>query len=238
MNSSGNYDDKIVIKPWGWEHTLLRLGKKLEILFLQIDHNKRTSLHCHPKKKTAFVVLRGRVKVQYGIYKKNFKIYGPLSRLVLREGLFHSLKSVSKGGANVLEFEKPADKNDLVRFSDDYGRQKKSYEGKKFTKEKGLNYLTLKLPKKSQKISKLRFKNIDLDLFYKKKFSNVIKNDNSTIAILSGKIVNEKNKTVIDYGEVIKTNTLKILSKKFFIKKPLLVLHVKKSGSLKKKINI
>ena len=52
---------------------LTHLEKKLEILFLQIDYNKRTSLHCHPKKKTAFVVLKGRVKVQYGIYKKNFK---------------------------------------------------------------------------------------------------------------------------------------------------------------------
>ena len=154
MGKFGSYDNKIVIKPWGWEHTLLRLGKKLEILFLQIDYNKRTSLHCHPNKKTAFVVLKGRVKVQYGIYKKNYKIYGPLSRLVLREGLFHSLKSVSKGGANILEFEKPANKNDLIRFSDDYGRQKKDYEGRKFKKNKDFNYLTLKLPKKNQKKSK------------------------------------------------------------------------------------
>lgn len=238
MGKFGSYDNKIVIKPWGWEHTLLRLGKKLEILFLQIDYNKRTSLHCHPNKKTAFVVLKGRVKVQYGIYKKNYKIYGPLSRLVLREGLFHSLKSVSKGGANILEFEKPANKNDLIRFSDDYGRQKKDYEGRKFTKNKDFNYLTLKLPKKNQKKSSLKFKDIKLDLSYKKKFTNIIKKDNSTSAILSGKIVNEKNKTVIDYGEVIKTDTLKILSKKFFIKKPILVLHIAKSKIPLKKINV
>lgn len=234
MSSFKGYDNKIVTKPWGWEHTLFRLGKKLEILFLQIDYNKRTSLHCHPKKKTAFVILKGKVKVQYGIYKKNFKIYGPLSRFVLREGFFHSLKSVSKSGANVLEFETPVIKNDLIRFSDDYGRQNKSYEGKKYTTEKSLNHLTLKIPKKNQKTSKLKFKNINLSLSYKKKFSNIIKNDNSTSAILSGKIVNEKNKTVIDYGEVLKTNTLKILSKKFFIKKPLLILNITKSRSLKK----
>ena len=235
MNNFIGYDNKIVAKPWGGEHTLLRLGKKLEILFLQIDYNKRTSLHCHPKKKTAFVILNGRVKVQYGIYKKNFKIYGPLSRLVLREGLFHSLKAVSKNGANILEFEKPVNKNDLIRFSDDYGRQKQSYEGRKYTTDKDLNYLTLKIPKKNQKISKLKFKNISLDLSYKKKFSNIIKNDNSTSAILSGKITNEKNKTVIDYGEVVKTNTIKILSKMFFIKKSLLILHISKSKSPQKK---
>ena len=126
-------------------------------------------------------------------------------------------------------------KNDLIRFSDDYGRQKQSYEGRKYTTDKDLNYLTLKIPKKNQKISKLKFKNISLDLSYKKKFSNIIKNDNSTSAILSGKITNEKNKTVIDYGEVVKTNTIKILSKMFFIKKSLLILHISKSKSPQKK---
>ena len=227
MNNLKSYDDKIVIKPWGYEHTLFRIGKKIAITFLQINFKKKTSLHCHPKKKTAFVVLKGKVKVQYGIYKKNYKIYGPLSRLVLREGLFHSLKAVSKSGANVLEFEKPADKNDLIRFSDDYGRQKKNYEGKKFTKKKDFRNLELKIPKKRHN-TKLKFKNVILDLSYKKNFSNILKNDKSTTAILKGKIVNEKNKTVIDYGEVIKTNTLKILSKQFLLKKPLLVLHISK----------
>ena len=88
--------------------------------------------------------------------------------------------------------------------------------------------MQLKIPKKNQN-TKLKFKNIILNLSYKKNFSNILKNDKSTTAILKGKIVNEKNKTVIDYGEVIKTNTLKILSKQFFLKKPLLVLHISKN---------
>ena len=33
-----------------------------------------------------------------------------------------------------LEFETPVDKKDLVRFKDSYGRQRKTYEGKEFTK--------------------------------------------------------------------------------------------------------
>jgi mannose-6-phosphate isomerase-like protein (cupin superfamily) len=234
MNKYKGYDNKVVTKPWGWEHTLIRLGKKLEVLFLQLDYNKRTSLHCHPQKKTAFVILNGRVKVQYGIYKKNFKIYGPLSRMVFRKGLFHSLKAVSKNGANVLEFETPVIKNDLIRFSDDYGRKNTGYESKNYTLDKNFNYLTLKIPKKNQKISKLKFKNINMELSYKKKFSTIIKNDKSTSAILNGKIVNERNKTVLNYGEVIKTNTLKILAKEFFIKKPLLILHISKSKPSKK----
>ena len=76
-------------------------------------------------KKTGFIILNGKASVQIGIYKKNIKIYNSLSRLVLRPGLFHSLKAVSKKGLTALEFETPYDKNDLVRFEDRYGREKK-----------------------------------------------------------------------------------------------------------------
>ena len=144
------------------------------------------------------------------------------------EGLFHSLQAISKKGAKVLEFEKPANKNDLIRFSDDYGREKKNYEGKRFTKKINLNSVKLKVPKKKNKSLNFKYKNINLNLSFKRNFSKIQKNDKSTCAILDGKIIDEKNRTVIDYGEVIKTNTLKILAKKFFIKKPILVLHISK----------
>ena len=49
---------------------------------------------------------------------------------MMARGLFHSLKSVSRNGLLALEFETPVNKNDLVRFKDSYGREKKSYEGK------------------------------------------------------------------------------------------------------------
>ena len=72
---------------------------------------------------------------------KNFK---SLSRLVFRPGLFHSIKAESKEGIYALEFETPYKKNDLLRFKDNYGRKKKDYEGKKFTKN---------FPFKSQKFA-------------------------------------------------------------------------------------
>ena len=53
---------------------------------------------------------------------------------MIARGLFHSIKALSKNGAYILELESPIDKDDLVRFKDDYGRQSKPYEGKKFTK--------------------------------------------------------------------------------------------------------
>ena len=51
---------------------------------------------------------------------------------MIRTGLFHSIKSLSKNGVKALEFETPV-KNDLVRY-EDYGRKFKSYEGKNFIK--------------------------------------------------------------------------------------------------------
>ena len=51
---------------------------------------------------------------------------------MIARGLFHSIKALSKNGLLALEFETPVNKNDLVRFKDDYGRQQKSYEGKKY----------------------------------------------------------------------------------------------------------
>ena len=39
-------------------------------------------------------------------------------------------KNTSKDYATVLEIETPIDKDDLVRFKDDYGRENKPYEGK------------------------------------------------------------------------------------------------------------
>ena len=128
------YDNRIVYKPWGYEYVVYSSSNRLAITFLKINYGHKTSLHCHPKKKTGFIILSGKALVQIGIYKENSKSYGSLSRLVFRPGLFHSIKANSKQGICALEFETPFKKNDLVRFKDDYGRQQKSYEGEKFTK--------------------------------------------------------------------------------------------------------
>ena len=51
----------------------------------------------------------------------------------------------------------------------------------------------------------------------------------STIfAILDGKIIDKQGKSVLSYGDIIKTGTLKKLSKVFKIKKYLTVLRVSK----------
>ena len=50
------FDRNIVKKPWGYEYVIYRNKNKLALTFLDIKHNKQTSLHCHPKKKTGFIM--------------------------------------------------------------------------------------------------------------------------------------------------------------------------------------
>ena len=225
MNSKNKfYLSRTVNKPWGYEYVIYNDSSKIAVTYIYIKFGHKTSLHCHPSKKTAFIILDGKALVQIGIYNENKKIYDSLSRLVLRPGLFHSIESVSKKGTFALEFETPYDKNDLLRFKDKYGRQKKGYENKKYMKKLDNNFVIFK--KTSLKNSyKLFDRNIIIENIKRRSQLNKLKN-NSVSAILAGKIIDKNKKVALNYGEIIKTNTLKILTKKFSIHSKLLVLNV------------
>ena len=223
-----NYDNRVIIKPWGEEYNIFRYKKKIAITYLKIKKGFATSLHCHPKKKTGFIIVKGTALVQIGIYKKNKKKFKSLSRLVVRPGLFHSLKAVSKNGMSALEFETPYNKADLIRFEDRYGRKNKSYEGSKFTSSIRDNLMKFKKPKKNKK-NVYKLDDVVITLERTKNFKNLsTKDSSSSTAILEGKIFDKKNQEVISYGEIVKSSTLKILSKKYIVKKPLLILNVKR----------
>jgi len=222
------YCNKVVYKPWGYEYVVYSDSNRLAITFVKINYGHKTSLHCHPQKKTGFIILDGKALVQIGIYKENSKCFRTLSRLVFRPGLFHSIKAISKQGICALEFETPFKKNDLVRFMDDYGRQSKHYEGKKFTKNIGSNFIKFKKPKLGKK-RKYNFKNLEILLEVRKNLKNLVKKDDKTTsAILDGNIVDNNGQNVISYGEIVKTSTLRILSDAFEIRKPLTILRVSK----------
>ena len=143
---SSFYDNKVVLKPWGYEYTIYRHLNKLSVTFLKINKNHRTSLHCHPKKKTGFIVIDGKAQIQLGLWKDTTEYHSAPSKLMIRTGLFHSIKGVSKNGVSALEFETPMYKKDLVRFKDDYGRRSKPYEGKNFSKNLTDNFIKFKRP--------------------------------------------------------------------------------------------
>jgi len=229
MSISNNfYSNKLVKKPWGYEYVIYNSLNRMAITYVHIDSKKSTSLHCHPKKKTGFIIIKGTALVQIGIYKKNKKKFKSLSRLVVRPGLFHSLKAVSKNGMSALEFETPYNKADLIRFEDRYGRKNKSYEGSKFTSSIRDDLMKFKKPKKNKK-NVYKLDDVVITLERTKNLKNLsTKDSSSSTAILEGKIFDKKNQEVISYGEIVKSSTLKILSKKYIVKKPLLILNVKR----------
>ena len=219
------YDKKIVKKPWGFEYTIFRNLNKLAVTYVNILPKKETSLHCHPSKTTGFIILNGSAKVQIGIGEANAKVYKPSSSLMIRPGLFHSLKNVSKSPLVALEFETPADKKDLVRFKDLYGRKLKPYEGQNKT-QLGDSLIFFKKPTKN-KSRKYLFNNMEILLENYTNYRKIFKGNNSTIiAIIDGKIVNNEGKQVIGYGEIVKPHVLKKLSSSFKIHKNLILMKV------------
>ena len=160
------YSNKVVKKPWGHEYVIYKDKNKIAITLVNIKSGHSTSLHCHPKKKTGFIILNGKASVQIGIYKKNIKIYNSLSRLVLRPGLFH-FKSSFKKGLTALEFETPYDKNDLVRFEDRYGREKKIMKVKN-TSDLTNDLFKFKKPNFGKKV-KYKFEKVQVTLQKNKK---------------------------------------------------------------------
>ena len=222
------YDNKLVKKPWGYEYVVYRNKNNLSVTLLKINYKQRTSLHCHPQKKSGFILLNGKALFQLGLRKKNTEVHLSPSKRMIARGLFHSIKSLSKKGLLALEFETPVDKKDLVRFKDVYGRRNKSYEGKEFTQNINSNFIKFKKPKIGVN-QNYKFDNVDMSLEVHKNFNKLLKNKANTIfAILDGAVSDKNGRNVLSYGDIIRTNDLKVLSKVFKIKKQLSIVKVLK----------
>ena len=234
MTKNKTYDNRVVIKPWGEEYNIFRNKKKIAITYLKLKKGFATSLHCHPIKKTGFLILKGVAEVQIGIYKKNIKRYPPMSILVLRPGLFHRIKANNKSDLFALEIENPYIKNDLVRMKDNYGRRLKGYESLKSTRQLVKKDLLFEIPKKTKKNNYI-LNNINIEISYYKDFKRFKSFDDKSVSIiLDGKIVSDKRKTVITTGEIVKSFTLKQLSQYFRIDNKLLLLKASKNKVRKK----
>ena len=222
------YDKKIVKKPWGYEYVLYRNKNSLSVTLLKINSDQQTSLHCHPNKKTGFILLSGKADIQLGLFKSGIKSYSSPSKLMIRSGLFHSIQAKSKNGLLALELETPYKKNDLVRFEDWYGRQMLSYEKNTYRLKKGLKIIKEQDFKKNRKFN---FGKVKLSFELHKDFSKINKSKPSNIfAILGGKVVDSKKRNILSLGDIVKTGTLKKLSERFSISEPLKILKVGKAN--------
>ncbi len=124
---STDFTKVVVDKPWGHEY-LMYSTPDVELWNLFIRHQRSTSMHCHPNKKTSLVVIRGRAL--FSTLNESLELQ-PYDSVIIDNGVFHSTESVSKDGTRVLEFETPPMKHDLVRLQDKYGRANTAYESEK-----------------------------------------------------------------------------------------------------------
>tara|TARA_Y100000389_G_C17456746_1_gene518649 strand:- start:1127 stop:1753 length:627 start_codon:yes stop_codon:yes gene_type:complete len=114
---------KVVSKPWGFEFAI-SLKDSHALWCLYIANNQSTSFHCHPKKDTTLVVVRGSLECstvnnKYHLVKND--------SCTFHRGVFHSIKAIED--SIVIEIETSPNKNDLVRYSDNYNREFGTYEG-------------------------------------------------------------------------------------------------------------
>ena len=168
----------------------------------------------------------GKVEVELGFYEK-VKLKAP-SKLMIRPGLFHSTKALSKNSATILEVETPINKNDLVRFKDNYGRENRPYEGKNKIKKKLANDFFLKIPKKFGK-NKYKFKNLIITVEKHKNAKKLANRSKNTIfAVLDGGLADKKKRFVLSPGDIVKTDTITKLTEVFEVLKKITVLTISK----------
>tara|TARA_Y100000590_G_C15642176_1_gene985406 strand:- start:215 stop:898 length:684 start_codon:yes stop_codon:yes gene_type:complete len=220
------FKNLIVNKPWGYEY-LIYNNKKLAITLLNINYMQKTSLHCHSKKKTGFILLSGTTEINLGFY--NRESFSAPSKTMIRPGLFHSTRALSQNGAQILELETPIDKDDLIRFEDKYGRLKENYQGKSKIEKINDSHVIFKEPKINQP-NTYDFNGVEVKLEKFKDFKQLNKKSYDTIiAVLDGGIRCKKTKKmVLTPGEVIKTGTVQKLSEVFEIKNSITTLSVKR----------
>ena len=202
-----SYDKTIVKKPWGYEY-LAYENDKVGLWFLYIAEGQQTSMHCHPNKTTGLILLDGEAELSFLSDSCKLK---PVSKTMIRKGLFHSTKATSKNGAFVFEIETPVQKHDLVRLEDKYGREGKPYEDSTFETPKQEDCLWIK-----DKASDYNFANCNIKV---EKVNDIevlnTKQDDENIMFLDGGIMTKNGDMVAQAGDIVSGKIVKKLIKLF-----------------------
>ena len=195
----------LVKKPWGEEYCVYR-NKQVSIWLLKILPNQKTSLHCHPNKKTGLVLLGGNARIN--LAERSFPIEG-FAKIMLRNGMFHQTHNESDKSIYVLEIETPDNKFDLIRIEDDYGRQNSGFEDSKSWK-KDLPEFKIDVNKKNI------FNNFTFQIMpLKDIFSKELDLDDKIMMIDNCAFIQNDEQKLCEVGEVLTIRVLKYL-KQFF----------------------
>ena len=117
LDDGTDYSKARVTKPWGHEVEMYK-DESCSIWWLHIHAGQQTSMHCHPHKTTMLAIVGGEATLisLNGSYELSAG-----DMVVIEKGAFHRTRS--NGQPVVLyELETPANKRDLVRLEDHYGR--------------------------------------------------------------------------------------------------------------------
>ena len=117
------YDNLVVIKPWGYEFQL-HSNQDCSTWLACLKPGQAVSMHCHQFKSVFFIPLSAGLCFKTLTVSQKFDDYIKIDRCV-----FHSQENDSDHDAFFLECEWPANKSDLIRYKDKYGRENKGYEG-------------------------------------------------------------------------------------------------------------
>ena len=208
-----DYQNVIVKKPWGYEY-LMYQNENLGVWFLAIKQNARTSLHCHPNKKTGLILLEGVARVSFLNDSKPIKA---LSKLNIGKGIFHSTAGVSPGGISVIEVETPREKEDLVRLDDEYERDQVAYEGPEAMVPMDSTCVRLDSPEVGREFQySLAGCSLRVEKF---KTAERLRERprHEVIAVLEGGLVSNSGDPVLSPGDVLSGDTLDRLAEKFSI---------------------
>lgn len=205
-----DYNKVIVKKPWGFEYLMFENGE-VGLWYLHIKKGARTSMHCHPQKKTGLVLLSGKAILSFLSNSTNLK---PISKVMIREGLFHSTAAVSHCGITLIEVENPCDKGNLVRMEDEYGRQEKPYEGKDSLLPSA-GEIRLKTPKNGRPRN-YQLDGCSLTLERVKTVAGLRgRPKDEVIVVLSGGLESRDGERVLGPGDVVSADILGRLAEKF-----------------------
>lgn len=121
---SDTYLDELIDKPWGHEYRVYA-DLLVDVWKLTILPGQSTSMHCHPRKETTLLCLKGTVRINF-LHASQMVSAGNF--VSIPKGVFHSTDSIGAEAAHLIEVETPRNKFDLVRKKDKYGRQGQHYE--------------------------------------------------------------------------------------------------------------
>ena len=223
-----DYSGVIVSKPWGYEY-LMYENSAVAVWYLFIDSGRKTSLHSHPRKKTGLILLSGEAELSF--LHDSVRLKG-LSKMMIRQGLFHSTSAVSPEGASIIEVESPRNKGDLVRMDDEYGREGKPYEGHDAMLPIGDQHIRLSDPPDGgQNRYSLCGCTLSLETF-EDATAFKERGDEELIVILEGSLNTNSGDPITSPGDVIAKKTLDRLTASFDSCSPGLLLAIRPEQSL------